>query len=42
MCGWADVKMMKRKKGVMLSSVEAWWAGLYAISFDKLRMTALF
>jgi hypothetical protein len=22
------------KKGVMLSSVEAWWAGLYALLFD--------
>ncbi|MDN5289113.1 MAG: hypothetical protein JWR38_5387 [Mucilaginibacter sp.] len=30
------------KKDVMLSSVEAWWAGLCALPFDRLRMTGLF
>jgi hypothetical protein len=33
---------MLKNKDVILSPVEAWWAGLYAISFDGLRMTALF
>lgn len=28
-----------RKKDVMLSLVEAWWVGLYARPFDKLRVT---
>jgi len=29
------------KQGVMLSPVEAWWVGLYARVFDKLRLMFL-
>jgi len=28
------------KRAVMLSAVEAWWVGLCALPFDKLRVTA--
>ncbi len=28
------VCLYRLRRGVMLSSVEAWWAGLYALPFD--------
>jgi hypothetical protein len=40
MCGYADVRMCRYvKQGSHTEAPEAWWAGLYALSFDKLGMT---